>query len=117
MMQMKYSFEPDSNILHKVSFTGLSGGEGCRTVKEALNKLQIENPAKTFANNMKRGTYNTVPQSLVEREAFVINDISEIWKFEGDDELQAEMNCLSLLANALTHIVKLQQELERLRGE
>lgn len=117
MMQMKYNFEPDSNTLYKVSFTGLSGGEGCHTLKEALSYLKIENPAKTFANNMKRGTYMTIPQNLVEREAFVINDISEIWKYEGDDELQPEMNCLVLLGNALRHIAKLQQELEKLRGE
>lgn len=112
MMQVKYNFVPESDELYKIRFEGMKGTEHCATVKDALRLLQIENPAASFANNMKRGMYDCTPDRFIARDAAVTNYISELWHQEDDDEMIKFVNVLTLLANSLALNVKLAKELQ-----
>lgn len=112
MMQIKFSFIPDSDELHKIKFEGMKGSECCSTVKDALRLLQIENPAAVFAANYKRGMYDCTPDRFIARDAAVINYISELWHQEDDGEMIKFVNVVTLLANSLALNIKLARELK-----
>lgn len=112
MMQIKYSFVPDSDELNKIRFEGMKGSEHCATVKDALRLLQIENPAAVFAANMKRGMYDCTPDRFIFREAAVTNYISELWHYDEDEEMLKDLNVLTLLANSLALNIKLARRLK-----
>lgn len=112
MMQIKYSFVPESDELYKIKFEGMKGTEHCATVKDALRLLQIENPSVTFSNNMKRGMYDCTPDRFIARDATVTNFISELWHQEEDNEMIKFVNVVTLLANSLALNVKLAKELK-----
>lgn len=100
-MKIEFHFYSDTDELSHVSFSGLTGSESCFTLKEAVNKLQIENPAKTFADRYKSGGYEHMSEALIARDAELCNAISELWKYTPEDELLPSMNVLQLLANSL----------------
>lgn len=100
-MKIEFHFHPDTNELSYISFSGLTGSESCFSVKEAVSKLQIENPAKTFADRYKSGGYEHMTEALIARDAEVCNAISELWKYTPEAELLPNMNVMQLLANSL----------------
>lgn len=109
-MKVEYHFNPNTGTFSHISFSGLTGSESCFTLKDAVNKLQIENPAKTFANKLKKGDFECADESIVERDAIIANDIAELWRYNPEDELLASMNVLQLLANSLRLNVLLSQK-------
>ncbi len=60
-----------------------------------VNKFNVINPAKIFADKVKSGAFDDVPEEAVEAEAEVVNVLSELW----DGEYC--MNVMMLLANTL----------------
>ncbi len=65
------------------------------------NNLNIVNPCKVFAEKMKAGDFDGVPEAKVEAEAKVVNAISDLW------DNQPSMNVLMLLSRALQEIADL----------
>lgn len=65
------------------------------------NNLNIVNPCKVFAEKMKAGGFEGVPEEKVEAEAKVVNAIADLW------DNQASMNVLMLLSRALQEITDL----------
>ena len=65
------------------------------------NNLNIINPCKVFAEKMKSGKFDDVPEEKVAAEAKVVNILSELW----DEDYS--MNVLMLLARAMQEIVDL----------
>lgn len=66
-----------------------------------VNNLNIKNPAAVFAQKMKNGEFEDVPEEKVDAEAQVVNILSDIW----DDRYS--MNVLMLLSRAMQMIVDL----------
>lgn len=64
-----------------------------------VNNFNVINPAKIFADKMKSGFFDGVPEEKVEAEAEVVNVLSELW----DGEYC--MNVMMLLARAMQEIV------------
>ncbi|MCR5603678.1 MAG: hypothetical protein K6G27_08255 [Lachnospiraceae bacterium] len=62
------------------------------------NNLNIINPAAVFADKMKSGAFDGVPEEKVTAEAEVVNSISDLW------DGQYSMNVLMLLSRALQKI-------------
>ena len=64
-----------------------------------VNKFNVINPAKIFADKMKSGAFEGVPEEKVAAEAEVVNVLSELWDGEHS------MNVMMLLARAMQEIV------------
>lgn len=100
-------FRPFGLPLTNVQFEGFDGWESARTVKDAVDLMLVDNPAKTFAQKMKGGAYENAPEACVAREAQVVNILSELWKYPNDKNTNAPtLNVMMLLANALTLIAQ-----------
>ena len=64
-----------------------------------VNNFNIINPAKIFAEKMKSGAFDDVPEEAVAAEAEVVNVLSDLWDGE------YSMNMMMLLARAMQELV------------
>ena len=68
------------------------------------NNLNILNPCKVYAEKLKAGAFDGVPEEKVEAEEKVVNAIGKLW------DNQPSMNVLMLLSRALQEIADLKLE-------
>ena len=47
----------------------------------------VENPAKTFARNMRNGIYDDLPENVLEEKAMVINKLSDLWENKPNENM------------------------------
>lgn len=103
-MELKYDVTDDGKIVH-ARFDGLTGLEGVSSLKQALELLQIDNPAVIFTRAAKSGLYDHVPDKEYYRLLDVVDTISVLWRCEGDQpegkSTRPSLNPLMLLANAI----------------
>ena len=109
-MELKYDVTDDGKIVH-ARFNGLDGCEHVTSVKQALELLQVENPAVTFTKAAKSGLYDRTPDREYYRMLSAVEAISLLWRYEGDQpkdkSTQSRMNVMTLLANAIEMISKM----------
>lgn len=102
-MDMGFDFDQRQGLAN-VGFHGLDGTESVTSIKDALRLLKIRNPAVNFANAVKHGAYNDVPDAEYKRMLDTMTFISELWRYPddpGEAPQKSEMNALMLLANAI----------------
>ncbi len=63
-------------------------------------EFQIDNPAKHFAEMMKNGMYDDVPEELIACEAEAANILSDAWHDK------AEINIFALCANLMKLLIE-----------
>lgn len=115
-MQINYIFDKYGR-LSNVTFEGLSGLEAVSNLKEAVNMLVLTNPAKTFAEKMKSGCYESQSNALIARDDNIANTLSTLFKLSANDSVtRPEMNVMMLLASAFTTIVKQANEIKVLKN-
>ena len=65
-------------------------------------KFMLENPAKTFARNMRNGLYDDLPEEVLEEKAKVINEIADLWEGQPDENMAMILSkALQMLADAV----------------
>jgi len=102
-MDMIFDFDHRQGITN-VRFDGLDGTEDVTSLKDAVGRLKIRNPAVTFSEDVHRGTYDKVTDAEYNRMLETIKYISSLWYYAeepGETPPKFEMNALMLLANAL----------------
>lgn len=102
-MELIFDFDQRQGLAD-VGFHGLDGTESVASIKDALRLLKIRNPAVNFANAVKHGAYDDVPDAEYKRMLDTMTFISELWRYPddpGEAPQKSEMNALMLLANAI----------------
>lgn len=102
-MDLIFDFDPHRGITN-VRFVGLDGTEDVRSVKEALGLMRIRNPAMSFTEAVKTGTYDDLSDEDYARLLKAVEYLSFMWRCQdepGESPRKREMNALTLLANAL----------------
>lgn len=102
-MVMEYEYN-ENGSMERISFEGLNGTENAGNLKCTLGLLKIENPAVTFAEKVKAGEYDHVPDDEFIRIRDETKFVSSLWHYPDDREGQTaecEMNALMLLANSI----------------
>lgn len=57
-------------------------------LREMVNhNFLVENPAKTFARNMRNGIYDDLPENVLEEKAMVINKLSDLWENKPNENM------------------------------
>ena len=109
-MELKYDVTDDGKIVH-ARFNGLDGCEHVTSVKQALELLQVENPAVIFTQDAKNGVYDHISDKEYYRMLSAVEAISLLWRYEGDQpkdkSTQPSLNVLMLLANAVELISRM----------
>ena len=115
-MELKYDVNTDSSISN-VHFNGLDGCERVTSLKQALEVLQIENPAVGFTRSAKSGLYDHISDAEYYRMLSVVERIALLWRYDDDKppdkSTQQSLNALTLLANAITMIGQLHAQLRQ----
>lgn len=118
-MVMDWKFNDDGSM-EQITFKGLNGNEFTGNVKNALELLKIENPAAAFANRVKTGEYDNMPNDEYDNIYKAVDFMASLWRYpdaqEGDLK-QCEMNVLMLLANALETVSRQQAIINRMDAE
>ena len=115
-MKMSFQVNPDATI-RDVEFTGCTGLELVHNVKEALAMLRVENPALDFSEAAKAGAYNALSDEEYQQLLSTIKRIANLFHYPddpGNAKQWAQMNVLTLLANAITELVRLGMILEEM---
>ncbi len=117
-MDMVFGFGGDSS-LEGVRFDGLTGHEYVMSTKDAVNVMQVRNPAIAFCQDTEAGAYDEVPDEEYAQMLYTVKAIERLWRRPGEteDSARSEMNVLMLLANAMELISRQDVELRRYRGE
>lgn len=115
-MELKYDVTDDGKIVH-ARFNGLDGCEHVTSVKQALELLQVENPAIIFTREAKSGLYDHISDAEYYKLLDIVDTISILWRYEGDQSegksTQPSLNPLTLLANAIELIGQLHAQLRQ----
>lgn len=109
-MKLNYKVNSDATI-QDAMFTGCTGLERVSNVKEALGILRIENPAIEFVKTLNNGKFHGMSDEEYDRLFDTVKFISELFRYPDDPpdaKLHPQMNALTLLANAITEIVRLE---------
>lgn len=118
-MEMDWKFNDDGSM-ECISFHGLSGIELVGNLKSSLELLRIANPAVAFANRVKTGEYDSMPNDEYDNIYKAVDFMASLWRYpdarEGDLK-QCEMNVLMLLANALETVSRQQAIINRMEAE
>ena len=88
-------------------------------MKQALSLLKIRNPVIPFADAVKSGAYDHVPDAEYKRMLDTMTFISELWRYPdepGEAPQKSEMNALALLVNTIEALSQLnaQYQMENL---
>ena len=89
----------------------LSGHESTCTLKDALEKMNIQNPAATFSRKIKSGEYEAqYSEEELTSIAEVANYISDIWQYDSNPQpdnpdIRPYMTPLMLLERALNMLI------------
>lgn len=115
-MELKYDVTDDGKIIN-AHFDGLAGLESVSSLKQALELLQVDNPAIIFTRAVKSGLYDHIPDKEYYKLLDIVDTISVLWRYEGDQpegkSTQPSLNPLILLANAITMIGQLHAQLRQ----
>ena len=117
-MKMTYTVNADF-IIQNIGFNGCSGLEKVGNVKEALGILRVENPAIALKEAAQAGKLNDMSDEDYHQLISTFKCISNLFRYPDDPRdasAQAQMNVLTLLANAITELVRLHAILEDLSG-
>ena len=113
-MKLSYQVKEDFT-LRDVGFTGCTGLEQVNNVKEALGVLCLENPAVSFTEAAKAGKFNDLDDQDYQWLLSTIKCVSNLFRYPdapADANALSHMNVLTLLANAITELVRLNMILE-----
>lgn len=105
-MELMFDFDQRQGLAN-VRFDGLDGTEGVTSMKQALSQLKIRNPVIPFADAIKSGAYNYVPDEEYARMLETMKFISSLWCYPDEPReapQKSEMNALMLLANAIVEL-------------
>lgn len=109
-MELKYDVNSDGIIVN-AQFDGLTGCERVSSLKQALELLQVKNPAVIFTQDAKNGVYDHISDKEYYRMLSAVEAISLLWRYEGDQpkdkSTQPSLNVLMLLANAVELISRM----------
>ena len=109
-MELKYDVN-SGGIIVNAHFDGLTGCERVSSLKQALELLQVENPAVIFTQDAKNGVYDHISDKEYYRMLSAVEAISLLWRYEGDQpkdkSTQPSLNVLMLLANAVELISRM----------
>ena len=108
-MDMLFDFDQYQGITN-VRFDGLDGSESVTSVKDALNRMKVRNPATTFAEAVRQGAYDKTTDEEYTRMLATVEYLSSVWRYTdepGEAPPKYEMNALMLLANALERLSQL----------
>ena len=117
-MELIFDFDQRQGLAN-VRFEGLDGTEDVASMKQALSLLKIRNPVIPFADAVKSGAYDHVPDAEYKRMLDTMTFISELWRYP-DSPAEAKqvykMNTLTLLANTIEALSQLnaQYQMENL---
>lgn len=103
-MELVYDVADDGSIVN-ARFEGLTGCEHVSSLKQALELLQVRNPAVVFTKDAKDGVYDHISDKDYYRMLAAVESISILWRHEGDypegKSTQPSLNPLTLLVNAI----------------
>jgi len=123
MIKLDYELSFEQILKVKLDASDLTGREKPTSLKDALIKMEIENPCLTFSRNHKAGKYK-LNYNLTEiaEIAGACNLLSELWQYEYiggvvPDNMLREISPLQLLENAFTLILKQQRTIDRLKNK
>ena len=123
MIKVDFDLSFEQILRVKLDASDLTGREKPTSLKDALIKMEVENPCVTFAHNHKEGKYR-MNYNLTETAeiAGACNLLSELWQYDYigtvlPDQLRREMSPLQLLENAFTLILKQQRTIDRLKSK
>lgn len=109
-MELKYDVNSDGIIIN-AQLEGLTGCEHVMSLKQALELLQVKNPAVIFMKDVKDGVYDHFPDAEYNRMLTAVEAISLLWRCEGDQpegkSTRPSLNVLMLLANAVELISRM----------
>ena len=86
-MELIFDFDQRQGLAN-VRFEGLDGTEDVASMKQALSLLKIRNPVIPFADAVKSGAYDHVPDAEYKRMLDTMTFISELWRYP--DEPRSE---------------------------
>ena len=104
-MELIFDFDQRQGLAN-VRFEGLDGTEDVASMKQALSLLKIRNPVIPFADAVKSGAYDHVPDAEYKRYP----------DEPGEAPQKSEMNALALLVNTIEALSQLnaQYQMENL---
>lgn len=113
MLHIEYRHKPYKGTTVEIAVNNPGEIPGLR---DMLNhNFIIENPAKTFANKMKAGWYDTVPEEWIIHEAERANILSDAWKDGKGDVPYATENTLTILSRLMQMYIDAEMKLRELR--
>ena len=81
-MVMEFGYNGDGS-LKNITFSGLSGREFTGNVKNALELLKIENPARVFMDRVKAGEFDTMPEDEYQQVLSAVEFVASLWRSYG----------------------------------
>ena len=79
--------------------------------------LDILNPARDFAIKMRDGFFEHAQEDYIVAVAEIVNELAELWKEPGSDELVPQLNIFRILANLTQRYILLFLKYQELTGE
>ena len=108
------TFETDDERVTRVKLDAhdLTGYERDATLKDALERMDVQNPCVTFSRKMKTGEYpENYPENELADIATVSSYLADLWQYDpvpnakGED-MRPYMNPLMLLERAFNMLLK-----------
>lgn len=83
-------------------------------LRKILENFDMENPAKTFAEKMKRGL---IPEEELDSQAQIVKLLAPIWEIEKMDDEQPSLNILIILSRLMQAYANLEKDYLNLEDE
>lgn len=106
-MELKFDYSESGRVIN-LRFEGLTGCEQVSSVKEALNVMQIKNPAIAFTQDVRAGLFDSMPEQAFEQMLGDVGRVARLWRNleeQTDKPTRQQINPLALLLNAMETII------------
>lgn len=112
MLNIDVFQDPQGNI--KVQYNP-GDSKDIKALRDCLRLLEIQNPLCSFVVRQDGGFYDNLTEDEIQRDAWVADTLSALWKNADDDPGQPQMNAFSVLARMTDAYLVEHEELLELR--
>lgn len=91
-------------------------------LRNALDKLQIENPCLVFARKMKAGDFENMPEHVIANIAYMSENLGDCWVYpdsplrDGKPDTRPYMGVINLLQNVFNLALQSRKRLDEYRA-
>ena len=114
MFYLDFDIDDEGQVSRiRIGSRGMTGLEKTTDIKDALQKMKIQNPCTTFSRRMKSGEYHYLyTEEEIAQIAEISNYLADLWQYEVEPDAEGKdmrpyMNPLMILERALNMILEI----------